>query len=232
MDLLVGGPAVSAAVSTSRKQQRSIRDFFTSPPILPSAKRLKTQAPAGEASAASRSGQHATTADHDSAAHASGAHDSASYDSAPQDSAPHDSVACAAATEDIPGHESADGGSCKQQSVQQLSEQQGTDRQMGCPESQQDVVVVAAQPSSVLQSVLMPHSQGCPAERQTQQRQEGAESPLRAQYQKLGGSIHAGCTQQGLEDVFAAQDFVKLDATVDSHTHGSLGSHDDKENRC
>lgn len=236
LDLLVGGPPVSAAVSTSRKQQRSIRDFFTSPPILPSAKRLKTQAPAGQASAASPSGQQATTADHDSAAHASAAHDAASHASAAhaaaaQDSAAHDSVACAAATEGLPGHESADGSSATQQSVEQLSEKQGTDRQMGCPKSQRSVVVVAAQPASVLQNVLMPHSQGCPAERQNQQGQKGADSPLRGQSQELGGSIRAGLTQQGFEDVSAAQVFVKLDATVDSHTHGSLGSDGDKENR-
>lgn len=59
-ELLSGGGQASSLLTSTRKQQRSIRDFFVSPPAVPAAKRLKTQshplssaqAPASSVSAA------------------------------------------------------------------------------------------------------------------------------------------------------------------------------------
>ena len=44
LDPVASAVPVSAIQTSTRTQQRSIRDFFISPPALPSAKRLKTQA--------------------------------------------------------------------------------------------------------------------------------------------------------------------------------------------
>ena len=90
--LLMGGVPSSTLLTSSRKQQRSIRDFFISPPAVPSAKRLKAQS-------------HASSSAHDSDAQHSAAHDSnihrqpicgtAASESAPHNPASHESSASA-----------------------------------------------------------------------------------------------------------------------------------------
>lgn len=130
-DLLSGGPLASVAVSTTRKQQRSIRDFFTSPPVLPSAKRLKTQPPAQHVSAASHPAQHATAgqnvscADLDAAGAALACHDSAFRTSLTHDSAPSTSAVYDSASAALDGQDSAFSASAAHDSAATASAFQG-----------------------------------------------------------------------------------------------------------
>ena len=73
-ELLSGGGQASSLLTSTRKQQRSIRDFFVSPPTVPSAKRPKTQPRPFSSAQASASGV--------SSAHSSKPDDSAAQDTA------------------------------------------------------------------------------------------------------------------------------------------------------
>jgi len=72
-------------LTSSRKQQRSIRDFFISPPAIPSAKRLKTQSHAAVSAQTSATSFEAAQS---SAAHCSRADGSAAQATSATESAP------------------------------------------------------------------------------------------------------------------------------------------------
>ena len=84
-ELLTGGAAPSTVLTSSRKQQRSIRDFFISPPAIPSAKRLKTQS---HATVPAQTSGTSVEAAQSSAAHCSRTDGSAAQASSASESAP------------------------------------------------------------------------------------------------------------------------------------------------
>ena len=83
---MTGGAAGSTVLTSSRKQQqRSIRDFFISPPAIPSAKRLKTQS---HATISAQTSGTSVEAAQSSAAHCSRADGSVAQASSASESAP------------------------------------------------------------------------------------------------------------------------------------------------
>lgn len=232
MDLLAGGPSASTAVSTVRKQQRSIRDFFTSPPLLPSAKRLKTQPQAQHASAAAHSVQHAS-ADRDSAVAASAAHDaaasasaaqgsaasastahdstaaaSAAHDSSPSASAAHDAAAATSVAQRLSGHESA---------VEYAREQHSADSELRERQSavtyadsspaafiSSEPVLVDTQQASVLQDAPMAQVQSWHTKVQSLRQQGEALPPLTEQSHQQQDCVVS--SQQGQQASVAAAD--------------------------
>ena len=244
LDLLSSGPPANAAVSTTRKQQRSIRDFFTSPPFLPSAKRLKTQPQAQHASAASHSAQHARADQNTScsaqvaAGAVSAAQDSAFSASAAQDSAlsaaaAHDSAASASAAQRLLGHKSDTECFGEQIPTEQISARQHLVEQTGTSQASwisKRPALVDAQPATVLQTDPMSQAQGCHTELQCQQRQEGPVVPLGEQSQHLHDSRGGLAAQQGQLTC------VALAGASRQQTKGMFvppaGSDGDKENVC
>lgn len=84
-ELLSDGGQASSLLTSTRKQQRSIRDFFVSPPAVPAAKRLKTQSHPLSSAQAPASGV--------SAAQSSKPDDSATQDTAALEPTPQYSAA-------------------------------------------------------------------------------------------------------------------------------------------
>lgn len=252
VDLLSSGPPASAAVSTARKQQRSIRDFFTSPPVLPSAKRLKTQPPAQHASAVSNSAQHARAdqnascagrdaagAGHDSASSVSAAHDSASaalggHDAAVSASLAHDSAATASAFQGLLRHESAAEYSGEQRPAEQHTGRQGSVRQtryFQAGSTSAQTVLVDTQQSPVLQRDPMAQAQDCLTELRSQPwRQAGATIPLGEQSHQLHHSQGALPNQQGQPAFVAASGAAGQQGKIVCFS--PAGSDGDKENMC
>ena len=236
-DLLSSGPPPSAAVSTNRKQQRSIRDFFTSPPTLPSPKRLKTQPPAQHASAASHSEQHARTDQNlgraASAAQGTAFNASAARDSAAFASAARDSAASASAGQRLLGRVSAAEFSGEQHPAEQSGGRQSLVRQTGISQAaltSTRPVLVNTQQASVLHEGSRAAAEGFHTDLHGQQRQEGPVLPLGEQSQQLHDSGRALATQQGQPAFRAAA--VAAGQHTKSMFCSPAGSDGNKENMC
>ena len=140
---LLSNVASASAVTTTSRRQRSICDFFVSPPVLPSAKRLKTEA-------------HASSCEQAAPAQTSGKHGSASHHLVVLAPATHELAAESSTKHDSAALSSARPGSAEQVTTQQVSAKQEVSCQAAMTTSQPCSAV--KQQSTVLSQLQHAHN--------------------------------------------------------------------------